>query len=200
MLSQITEKLTKQIVLNFPQMTPEKAEQVEYGLYMALSDIIKILALVLVSLPFGLLDKVIVAIITFGMLRVFLGGIHSKSEIECVVTYFAIIYGSIGLSVIISSFRYLNLIVFPIAFIFAFLYAPADMPCKPVASRKHRRKLRICGLTELAVLFLITFAVPNIYSNIISIITLIEALMLTPLVYRLTGNELSNALNKEVKV
>jgi accessory gene regulator B len=200
MLSQITEKLTKQIVLNFPQMTPEKAEQVEYGLYMALSDIIKILALVLISLPFGLFGKVIAAIITFGMLRVFLGGIHSKSEIECVVTYFAIIYGSIGLSVIINSFRYLNLIVFPIAFIFAFLYSPADMPCKPVASVKHRRKLRICGLTELAVLFLITFVVPNIYSNIISIITLIEALMLTPLVYRLTGNELSNALNKEVKV
>lgn len=199
MLSKITEKITKQIVLNFPQITNEKAEQVEYGLYMALSDIVKVSALVIVSLPFGLFGKVLAAILTFGMLRVFLGGIHSKSEIECIITYFIIVYGSVGLSLIIN-FRYLNLIAFPIALILAFMYAPADMPCKPIASRKHRKKLRIFGLTELVLIFIVTFIVPNAYSNIISIVTLIAALMLTPLVYRLTGNELSNALGREVKV
>jgi len=200
MLSKITEKIVKQIVLNIPQITPEKAEQIEYGLYMAFSDVLKVLLLVLLSIPFGLFGKVLVAILSFGMLRVFLGGIHSKSEIACIITYFIIVYGSVGLSLVINSFSYLNLIVFPVAIILAFMYAPADMPCKPIASRKHRKKLRICGLTELAIMFIITFTVPNVYSNIISINTLITAVMLTPLVYKLTGNKLSNALGREVKV
>ncbi len=190
MLESITKSITNEIVQSLPEYQ-DKAERIEYGLYMALSDTPKVLALILISLPLNLLMHVLVAIVTFGMLRVFLGGIHSKTQIQCIITYPIFIYGSIYLSIMFN-IPHINLVGFTIAIMLAFIYAPADLPCKPVRSKYHRKKLRILGLTSLLILFAISFFVPSEFSNLICLNSLIVSLMLTPIVYKITGNTLSN--------
>ena len=190
MLSTITAKITKQVTVTFPEITPEKAEQIDYGLYMAISDILKVSALLIVSLFLSLTSQVAVAIFTLGMLRVFLGGVHSKTQLGCVISYFAFIYGSVGLSNLIEA-KFLNIPLFTTSFVLAYLYAPADLPCKPIVSKRHRHKLRVYGFVTLFVFLIISFFVSERYSAIISINTLFVCIMLTPIVYKITKNRLS---------
>ena len=89
----------------------------------------------------------------------------------------------------ILSIKFLNIGLFAIAGVLTFLYAPADLTSKPIVTEKRKRELRIKGSILLVVCFVITLIVPNIYSNIISVITLISTVNITPIVYRLTKNK-----------
>ncbi len=190
MLSRITEYITKQAVLVLPDITPEKAEKIEYGLYMGISDISKVIALLIVSIPLNIFLLVFTAILSAGLLRLFLGGIHSKTQIGCLISYFLSIYGSVYLSYIIP--MKINIIIFIIVYTLTYLYAPADLPSKPIVSNNHKRKLRLYGFITLSLLFLSTILVSNLFANIITINALIVAIMITPLAYKVTGNTLSN--------
>ncbi|EPR10136.1 accessory gene regulator ArgB-like protein [Ruminiclostridium papyrosolvens] len=189
MLSRITEYITKQAVLILPDITPEKAEKIEYGLYMGISDISKVLALLIVSIPLNIFLLVFTAILSAGSLRLSLGGIHSKTQIRCLISYFLSIYGSVYLSYIIPI--KINIIIFIIVYTLTYLYAPADLPSKPIVSSKHKRKLRFYGFITLSLLLLLTTLVSTLFANIISINALIVSIMTTPLAYKLTGNTLS---------
>ena len=54
MLEDITKKITNEIVLNVPGISEEKAEQIDYGLYMAIADGLKLLAVLIAALLLGL--------------------------------------------------------------------------------------------------------------------------------------------------
>ncbi|QNU67232.1 accessory gene regulator B family protein [Ruminiclostridium herbifermentans] len=193
MLDLITKKITNQIVLNFPNITTEKAMEIDYGLYMAFSDILKALTIIIVSLPFGLFLEVLTAIFTFGLLRMFLGGIHSKTQLGCLSAYFFIIYGNCILSILVT-YDFLNVVLLPVSIVIAFLYSPADLPSKPILSKKQYKKLKLFGMIELIILFTISFFVPKVYSNIICINSFVVTILITPAAYKLTKNTLSNCL------
>ena len=53
MLANITKKITDQIVLNVPGTSEEKAEQLNYGLYIAFTDILKLIAVLSVAFVLG---------------------------------------------------------------------------------------------------------------------------------------------------
>jgi accessory gene regulator B len=192
MLDTITSRITDQIVLSIPGISPEKAEQIDYGLYMAISDLLKVSAVIIASVFFKLTFQAILALLVFGLLRMSMGGIHAKTQLGCILTYFTIIFGSIELSELIT-FPFTNLIVFPAGIIAAYLYAPADLPCKPIHSRKRRLILKTCGIAQIVVLFSISFFLPTVYRNIIVLNTFIVISMITPFAYKLTGNKTSNS-------
>lgn len=191
MLSRITEYITKQAALVLPDITPEKAEKIEYGLYMGISDIAKVLALLIISIPLNISLLIFTAILSAGLLRLFLGGIHSKTQIGCFISYFLSIYGSVYISYLLPA--KLNIIIFIIVYTLAYLYAPADLPSKPIVSNIRKRKLRLYGFITLSLLLLLTSLVSNLLANIISINALIVSIMITPLAYKVTGNTLSNS-------
>ncbi|QNU65784.1 accessory gene regulator B family protein [Ruminiclostridium herbifermentans] len=188
MLSKIVKKLTEQIVLNVPGITEEKAEQIDYGLYTAFSDVLKLLAVLITAQILGKLDYALVAVIVFAVNKSYLGGVHAKTQLGCLITHFTIIFGSIYLSEIIS-IRHFNVILFLVAIVLAILYAPADLVTKPIITLKRKKELKIKGIIVLLIYFFTTFFTPSIYSNIISIITLISTFNVTPIMYKLTKNK-----------
>ncbi len=188
MLEDITKKITKEIVLNIPGISEEKAEQIDYGLYMAFADGLKLLAVLITALLLGQLKYAAVAVIVFSLNKSYLGGVHAKTQIGCVITHFSFIFGTVYLAQILS-IKFLNIGLFAIAGVLTFLYAPADLTSKPIVTEKRKRELRIKGSILLVVCFVITLIVPNNYSNIISVITLISTVNITPIVYRLTKNK-----------
>lgn len=185
MLEEITKKITNEIVLNIPGISEEKAEQIDYGLYMAFADGLKLLAVLLTALFLGQLKYAVVAVIVFSLNKSYLGGVHAKTQIGCVITHFLFIFGTVYLAQILN-IKFLNIVLFAISGILTFLYAPADLTSKPIVTEKRKKELRIKGSILLAICFVITLIVPDIYSNIISVITLISAVNITPIVYRLT--------------
>lgn len=188
MLEEITKKITNEIVLNIPGISEEKPEQIDYGLYMAFADGLKLLAVLLTALFLGQLKYAVVAVIVFSLNKSYLGGVHAKTQIGCVITHFLFIFGTVYLAQILH-IKFLNIVLFAISGILTFLYAPADLTSKPIVTEKRKKELRIKGSILLAICFVITLIVPDIYSNIISVITLISAVNITPIVYRLTKNK-----------
>ncbi len=188
MLSKIVKKITDQIVLNVPGITEEKAEQIDYGLYTAFSDILKLFAVLLTALVLDKFGYALVAAIVFAINKSYLGGIHAKTQLGCLITHFTIIFGCVYLSEAIN-IRYLNVILFLAAIVLAVLYAPADLVSKPILTLKRKQELRIKGSIVILICFIATFFLPSVYSNIISIITLISTINVTPIMYKLTKNK-----------
>jgi len=191
MFSKISQGVTNRIIKNFPDVTQEKAEQIEYGLYMFLADITKASIILIIAVLLGVFKYAIVIIALFGMLRACLGGIHSKTHLGCIATYVTIVFGDIYISQVLE-IKFINFIVFPIALVLAYLYAPADLPCKPIKSKKQRKKLRIEGHILLIIYFTLSLFLPIVWKNIVSLITVIVIFMITPVAYRITNNRRSD--------
>jgi Membrane protein putatively involved in post-translational modification of the autoinducing quorum-sensing peptide len=188
MLANITKKITKEIAAFVPGITEEKAEQIDYGLYMAISDGLKLIAVLTTALLLGVFKYALVAVIVFALNKSYLGGVHAKTQIGCVITHFSLIFGTVYLAQVIN-IKFINIILFVISGILAVLYAPADLISKPIVTEKRRRELRVKGCIVLLLCFIVTFIVPGIYSNIISFITVISAINITPIVYKITKNK-----------
>lgn len=196
MLSKITKKITNEILITVPGITEEKAEEIDYGLYMAFSDGLKLIAVLLTAFALGQLRYALVAVAVFSVNKSYFGGIHAKTQLGCIITHFTFIFGTIYLSHIIA-FNYLNIILFIISGVLVYLYAPADLISKPIITEKRRKELRIKSSVVFIICFIISFFVPKDFSNIMSIITLINAVNLTPVVYKITKNRKGGVLNEK---
>ncbi len=196
MLSKITKKITNEILITVPGITEEKAEEIDYGLYMAFSDGLKLIAVLLTAFALGQLRYALVAVAVFSVNKSYFGGIHAKTQLGCIITHFTFIFGTIYLSHIIA-FNHLNIILFIISGVLVYLYAPADLISKPIITEKRQKELRIKSSVVFIICFIISFFVPKDFSNVMSIITLINAVNLTPVVYKITKNRKGGVLNEK---
>ncbi len=188
MIANITKKITNQILLNVPDTTEEKAEQLNYGLYIAFTDILKLVAVLSVAFVLGQFKFALLAVVVFAVNKSYFGGVHAKTQLGCVITHFILIFSSVYLSQAIN-IRYFNVGLFIVAGTLVALYAPADLVSKPIITLKRKKELRIKSIILLVMCFIATFIVPVVCANIISIITLISAINLTPIIYRITENK-----------
>ncbi len=197
MLSKITKKITNEIVVTVPNITEEKAEQIEYGLYIAASDGLKFIAVMLTAYFLGQLPLALTGGAVFALNKSFLGGVHAKTQLGCTITYFIFLFGSIYSSKIID-IKYFNIIFFVVSGILVYLYAPADLASKPIITEKRWKELRVQGSIVVTVFFIITFFVPREYSNVISIVTLINSINITPVLYTITKNKKGGIINEKI--
>jgi accessory gene regulator protein AgrB len=103
---------------------------------------------------------------------------------------FSFVFGTIFLSQNIH-IPYLNFIAFPIAFILAFNYAPADVVAKPIISKKQIKRMRTISFINIPALFILSFFVDEVWCNLLSISTLLSAFLTTPLAYKISRNKKS---------
>lgn len=155
---------------------------------MAFADGLKLLTVLVAALLLGQLKYAIVAVIVFSINKSYLDGVHAKTQIGCVITHFTFIFGTVYLAQIFNT-KFLNIVLFALSGILAFLYTPADLLSKPIITEKRKRELRIKSSILLVTCFSITLIVPNIYSNIISVITIVSTVNITPIVYKITKNK-----------
>lgn len=191
-ISTISEGLTSKIRQTIPETDDAKAEIIEYGIYMIISEITKIAAILIVATLLNVLTYAILTIVVFGLLRNFAGGIHAKTHWGCFISYSVIVFGTVysSISLQYTSKFLLVAVLYPVCFCILYFYSPADILNKPVLSKKQRKKLRIGSFTFLTaafILYLIT--VPQPYANLIVFASFIECLTLLPVVYKLSGNK-----------
>ena len=197
MLNKITKKITNEIIVTVPNITEEKAEQIQYGLYIAASDGLKFIAVMLTAYFLGQLPLALAGGAVFALNKSFFGGVHAKTQLGCIITYFIFLFGAIYSSKIIDISCF-NIILFVVSGILVYFYAPADLASKPIITEKRWKELRAQGSITVAVFFIITFFVPREYSNIISIITLINSINMTPVLYRITKNRKGGIINEKI--
>lgn len=190
MFDKISKYVADMIYSTLDGVDPEKREIIEYGVYMTVSEIVKISIILAVSLILGIVPYVAAAVAAYGVQRMMLGGIHAKSHLGCMIAHSAIIFGVVAASLISNIDRiYLLLVIAPFSYLTAYLYAPADLPQKPVKSRKQRMQLRIGGFILLTGLFAASYFLPAVWSNIILFSCFLQAVFMTPLAYRISKNK-----------
>lgn len=190
MISKISNYITDQIYLTLPEVKPEKREIIEYGAYMALSEISKVALLLIISAIFDVFLYAAGIICIFGLLRMNLGGIHAKTHLGCLIFYSLFIFGTLAVSLHLPEHRLVvNAIVIPFSFAVAYLYAPADMPVKPVASKKQRKRLRITGFILMVILYVLAQFADQVWFNIVMITSMLVSVLMTPPIYKITNNK-----------
>jgi accessory gene regulator B len=182
--------ITEAVYANVPQARNESREKIEYGAYMALSEITKAAILLISAALFHVFTYVVGIILLFGLLRWCLGGIHAKSHWACLVSYLFFVYGILVASIFINLDKLIfEFIVMPPAFLITYLYAPADLPVKPVTSKKQRKRLRVTGFIVISVLAILAYISPLVWFNIIMLTIALTVVLMTPPIYILTKNK-----------
>lgn len=190
MFDKISNYMTDMIYSTLPGIEPERREVIEYGVYMTVSELVKISLIVLISILLGIMPYVLTVIAVYGIQRTFLGGIHAKTHLGCVLTHSAIVFGVTYAALYVridSMFLILPVAVF--SYTAAYLYAPADLPQKPVKSKRQRKQLRIGGFILLTLLFSASLFLPGEWSRIILFTCFIQALFMTPIAYKISKNK-----------
>jgi len=189
MFDKISNYMADMIYETLPDVDPERREIIEYGVYMVASEIVKIGVVITLGIILGILPYVLGTIAVCGIQRTFLGGIHSKTHLGCVIAQTSIVFGVLITSFVTDINRlYLLIPVVVFSFITAYKYAPADLPQKPIKSKRQRKQLRIGGFMLLTALFATSCFVPQVWSNIIIFSCVTQAFFMTPLAYKITNN------------
>ncbi|HOM02448.1 MAG TPA: accessory gene regulator AgrB [Acetivibrio sp.] len=197
LLKKLCENITNAIKKRVKDVDNDKAEVINYGLYLWITDIIKLTLIFTIACLLGILRLTIVFLVCFGLLRVFAGGSHAKTFWGCLFTNSAITFGSVYLSLLLSSIKpiILAMFVMPFCAVILYLYAPADHENKPVVSKKQKKKLKIAAYIALVVEYLISLSITqNTFSNVIILSTLFVCLGILPVTYRIMGARHGNGL------
>jgi accessory gene regulator B len=190
MFDRFSKYMTDMIYSTLPNISPERREVIEYGVYMTASELVKMAAILLISVLLGIVPYVIVTMAVYGIQRTFLGGIHAKTHIGCIITHSAIVFGVLAGAMYFGIDRlYLSFVVIPFSYVTAYFFAPADLPQKPVKSKRQRKQLRIGGFILLTILFTTAWLLPNVWSNIILYACFVQAFFMTPIAYKLSKNK-----------
>lgn len=192
----MSDSLTTRIVSLKNIDDDDKIQILHYGLYVIISDIVKNLVLLISAYLLGLLVYAIFTYVSVGLLKSFVGGVHSKTFWGCLLTNTSLILGISYLSTNLSS----NLIINPdplfflgsflIALFTFFKFAPADIANKPINSKKQRKKFRFTSYI-ISTLFLISalYFKTSPFSYIMIFALLVNSLTILPLMYKLTKNK-----------
>lgn len=200
LLSKLCDNITNTIKDRVKDIDDNKAEIINYGLYLWLSDIIKLTLILSAAYFLGVIKLTIVFIICYSLLRVFAGGSHAKTFWGCLITNSVIIFGSVYLSLIPLPINpvVLVMLVMPFCSLTLYLYAPADHENKPIVSKKQRKRLKISAYIVLFIEYLISISIPeNTVSNTIILSTFFVCLGMLPFTYKIMGSRHGSYLSKD---
>ena len=171
----------------------ESTEVLHYGIYITILNIFDLIFIFFIAAAFNILNYVLIAFISFNVLRLFAGGVHAKTPLTCLLVSSCILLGIPAVVMYVPIFYLLKYILFALSLILLMIYSPADVSEKPITSGSHLKTLKILSVLYTAALFVASFFTKNITGNIMALGTLCESLSILPAVDKLTksnhGNE-----------
>jgi len=192
----ISDFISKKLI-NFIKGTLNKTdmelEQIKYGIDSILANITKLIILFLAAYFLGIAKYSFIALISFGFIRAFASGIHATSSLKCIISNFVIFFSNVYLSLTLNLNKSYITILFLISLCLVILYAPADTAAKPLTNKVVRSKLKIYSSLAVIILYFISIYLKNnIYINLITFSVFIEALLITPITYKLFKSPYKN--------
>lgn len=176
--------------------TNEEIEKIEYGIKVITMNMFKIIILFTTAYFLKILEHTIVAFITFGILRSFASGVHADSTIKCIFINYIVFLGNIFLAINFSLGNGLRIMFFLISLSILIKYAPADTYERPLVSIILRKKLKIRAIITLMFYGVLSVLLSiSTYGDIIIYSALEQALLITPLAYKIFRKPYKNHEN-----
>jgi len=198
MITMEIEKKLMNSLNNELALSNEEVEVITFGYRLFIYSVFGYLVIAILAYLLGTLGATLTAAITASLFRIFSGGAHASTQKRCVAVG-AIIFNILGFvaniyydNLSIAMLKQFSWIVAIIALISFIVYAPADTPGKPIATKVQRYKLKWISIGLLIVWFILTNFVFKVETNIHKLYFLASILGLTwqsvslwPVTYRL---------------
>ena len=177
-----------------PEITDEKAEEIQYGLELIIGEMPKMILLVGVSFLLGIGWYMIFAYIVLIPYKMMVGGFHLHTHLGCIIGSAIFYYGNIFLSkfILLDNIQKYILVASTLVFgiLMISLYAPADTENVPIISKKERKTKKILSYIFLTITLGISLLIPNqVLSNILIFGIILQTLTITRIAYKLTKNK-----------
>lgn len=193
MIRRLSEKIARYIANN-----DESAdfEVLVYGYDVLLQEVFVFLITLILALPFGLFFHVLIALVSYNLLRRYAGGVHAKYRTACITSSVAIMFGP---AVLFGKLGYfIPFAVMPGLFVFSLalllLYAPADTEMKPVRTPSKRRSMKTCAAVLLTAYFTAALLLVDRFpaqSSVLAVTATIVSCFTHPWAYKIYGCEKS---------
>ena len=197
MIDKICNSILKRIREEMPEVDDKRAEVINYGLQMIIGEAPKLIITIGIAYLLGVLKLTILAYLLLLPYKYFVGGVHAKTHLGCLITTPAIYCGNafISKSFTFISMRYRYLIIF-LVWIFSIivitLYAPADTEEVPILRKDERRFKKIMSYIIMTSTLFLAIALQEkqvVISNILILGCLIDSIFITRVMYKFFNNK-----------
>lgn len=197
MIDKICDIILARIKKEIPEIDEERLEIINYGLQMIIGEVPKLFGTLIIAYLLGVLKLTIMAYIMLLPYKYFVGGVHAKSHLACMITTPLIYCGnaliSKNLTLIPSEYKYIAIfIVWLFSMIVISIYAPADTENVPILRKKERKFKKIMSYIMMTLTLGVAIILQDKYtviSNILTIGCLIDSVFITRPMYKLYHNK-----------
>ena len=168
---------------------------VRYGLEGLYILITKTIIITIISILLGIAIEMYIFLLAYGLIRLYASGVHSSTSLKCTIVSSILFIGSTYICKYTDIDISYRVIIIGISGCLLALYSPADTLKKPLINENNRIKRKIYS-TILSYIYLLTILnIKNVYIlNALTYSLLLEALMITPIVYKLFKQPYNNYL------
>ncbi|MDD2207868.1 MAG: accessory gene regulator B family protein [Bacilli bacterium] len=172
-----------------------KLQEIKYGLEAVYLNVSKLTIFFIINAFLGTFKEGILFLLFYVPLRSFSYGFHAKSSLVCwLLSGFSfVVFPYISTIISINIYFKLGIILFSL--LIYYLYSPADTSARPIINKRRRLILKTLTLV-IAIIYSGIIILNNGYIvNIISFALLYQAILITPLFYKIFNLQYNNYLN-----
>lgn len=165
------------------QIIPEEnAGLVSFGIVQGLRSIAEMLAVLITGFALGMFWQSVILLVTFIPLRIYAGGYHAKTPVQCAIMTWLLFLGSLMWLRFVAELIWRQMFVVLTAGVCIWICSPVEHENKPLEEyeiTKYRRRARVIYLTE-AVLSTVLYAVgmPELSQTIAAGILMVCGIMM----------------------
>lgn len=164
----------------------EKLEIIKYGLEGVYLTISKLIIICILAYILNLFYEIIVFLILYSIIRMTSFGLHAKKSWVCLLSSTTIFVFVPFISLHIMIPIYLKVIIGIILIGLIYKNAPADTHKRPIVNYKRRMIYKYCS-TFIAIIYIYCSILinNNFFSNCFIFTLLVQAIIISPLVYKI---------------
>lgn len=176
-----------------PQIDNLYFVKMKFGIEVLVTNLSKIFFILIIAEFLGILKVTSIIMLSFAFIRRYAFGVHAKSSMSCTIITSICFFVGGYMSKLLTMENGKVLLIFFIAIILLYLYAPADTEARPLIGKKLRTKLKIKVLLAGFILMVLTFSInDSALKFCISYGVLCESITITPIIYKLLGRRYKN--------
>lgn len=188
-IQKISENLTK-FINKYLMKTGDEYLELRYGVSIIVMNFFKVSSVIILALLLGIQNYVVTYFIAFAVIRMYAFGVHAKKATICTILNFIIFIGGSYLCLFIHFDKYKVAILFLINIFILYKYAPAATKKRPIVSRKMIKRCKVNSIIINLILMIIAIIIKaNIYGSLIAMGAFTGCVFITPIAYRLLGEE-----------
>lgn len=183
-------------ITHYKKYTKDDIEKLKYGLEGIYLTFYKLIIILFISFLLGTLQKTIIFLLLFNIIRYPAFGFHAKTSTECLFISLILIIGLPFLLLKLKLNFYIKLFIGICCLLLFYFYAPADTIKRPLPNMKKRRVRKILSVGCCLLYIVLCLLFKNFYISDLFLAAIItEAILISPMMYQLFKQPYKNYLN-----